>query len=193
MSQSHRAVPKHLVRSLACALALAGSLIATTTPASAGTRTTECPNIDVTPTASNSRTIRAAMLCLINVERARHERQPVDENPKLRRAARRHSADMVDAGYFAHTAPDGNTFVDRVLATGYVRRTGRWSLGENLAWGTGELGTPRGIHAAWMDSSGHKANILKRSYRDIGIGIQLGIPKDAGVGATFTTDFGVKA
>ena len=44
-----------------------------------------------------------------------------------------------------------------------------------------------------MHSRGHKANILKRSYRDIGIGTHLGNPTDASVGATFTTEFGVKA
>jgi uncharacterized protein YkwD len=45
---------------------------------------------------------------------------------------------------------------------------------------------------AWMDSSGHKANILKKSYREIGIGVRLGVPSDEGVGATITTDFGVR-
>jgi uncharacterized protein YkwD len=190
MSQSHLMVPKHLARSLACALLVAGSLVATTAPASAAA---DCPNSELTPTASNAGIIRAATMCLINAERAQLELRPVHGSPKLRRAARRHSADMVRAGYFAHTAPDGDTFVDRVLATGYVREDDAWSLGENLAWGTGERSTPRDIHAAWMRSRGHKANILKRSFRDIGIGIHLGIPTDAGVGVTVTTKFGVKA
>jgi uncharacterized protein YkwD len=43
-----------------------------------------------------------------------------------------------------------------------------------------------------MNSAGHKANILKRSYKELGIGIRLGVPNDAGVGATFTADFGAK-
>jgi uncharacterized protein YkwD len=45
---------------------------------------------------------------------------------------------------------------------------------------------------AWMNSAGHKANILKRSYKEVGVGIRVGTPSDAGVGATFTADFGAK-
>ena len=45
---------------------------------------------------------------------------------------------------------------------------------------------------AWMNSAGHKANILKKAYREVGIGIRLGVPTDEGVGATVTADFGVK-
>ena len=45
---------------------------------------------------------------------------------------------------------------------------------------------------SWMASPGHKANILKRAYREVGIGIRLGVPSDGTVGATYTADFGVK-
>ena len=43
-----------------------------------------------------------------------------------------------------------------------------------------------------MSSSGHKANIMKKAYREVGIGIRLGVPSDKAVGATITADFGVK-
>jgi uncharacterized protein YkwD len=99
---------------------------------------------------------------------------------------------MVSDGYFDHTAPSGTTFVDRILKAGYAKRTDGWSLGENLAWGTGDLSTPAGVMNSWMASPGHKANILKRAYREVGIGIRLGVPSDGTVGATYTTDFGVK-
>ena len=81
---------------------------------------------------------------------------------------------------------------DRIIGAGYVRRNDAWTLGENLAWGTGDLSTANGVMQAWMNSAGHKANILKRSYKELGIGIRLGVPNDAGVGATFTADFGAK-
>jgi uncharacterized protein YkwD len=114
------------------------------------------------------------------------------EIAQLRAAAVAHSADMVARSYFAHTTPTGQTFVDRILHAGHTRRGDGWSLGENLAWGTGDLGTARGIQAAWMHSSGHRTNILKPAYREVGIGVHRGVPDDAGAGATFTLDFGVK-
>ena len=73
-----------------------------------------------------------------------------------------------------------------------TQRNDGWSLGENLAWGSGELGTARGIHEAWMRSNGHRANILNPDFRELGIGIRPGVPKDATVGATYTANFGVK-
>jgi uncharacterized protein YkwD len=68
------------------------------------------------------------------------------------------------------------------------------ALGENIAWGTGNLGTAAKIQRAWMASPGHRANILRRQFREIGIGIAVGAPVDAGGldGATFTADFGVR-
>jgi uncharacterized protein YkwD len=152
----------------------------------------DCPNTNLMPTADNLDQIRAAVLCLHNQLRASKGLPALKDNAKLRKAALGHSADMVTEGYFDHTAPAGDTFVDRVLGAGYVKRNDAWSLGENLAWGTGDLSTPAGVLQAWMNSAGHKANILKRGYREVGIGIRLGVPSDAGVGATFTADFGTK-
>jgi uncharacterized protein YkwD len=145
------------------------------------------------PTADNVDVIRAAVLCLHNQIRAQHNLPLLRDNVKLRKAAVGHSVDMVDEGYFDHTTPSGDTFVDRILGAKYAKQTDGWTLGENLAWGTGDLSTPAGVMQAWMNSAGHKANILKRSYREVGIGIRLGVPTDAGVGATFTADFGAKS
>lgn len=171
------------------ALALAGAAPAAAVPSVAAA---DCPSIDVAPTAANTAEIRASILCLTNAERLRRGLVSLRENVRLRSAALAHSSEMVREGYFAHTTPDGDTFVDRILAARYTRRTAGWSLGENLAWGTGDVSTPRGVHYAWMRSSGHRANILKASYRELGIGVRTGVPKDAGVGATYTTNFGVK-
>jgi uncharacterized protein YkwD len=153
----------------------------------------ECANANLMPTADNLDAIRAAVLCLHNQVRASKGLPALKDNGKLRTAALTHSNDMVTEGYFDHTAPSGSTFVDRILSARYAKRTDGWSLGENLAWGTGDLSTPAGVMNAWMNSAGHKANILKRSYKEVGIGIRLGVPSDAGVGATFTADFGVKS
>jgi uncharacterized protein YkwD len=82
--------------------------------------------------------------------------------------------------------------VDRIIGAGYAKRNDGWTLGENLAWGTGDLSSAKGVMDAWMNSPGHKANILKKAYKEVGIGIKLGVPSDNGVGATVTADFGVK-
>lgn len=152
----------------------------------------QCPSADVALAATNADAIRGGILCLTNAERRLHRLTPLRENLKLRKAALGHASDMVRRSYFSHTAPSGASFVDRIVRSGYTARGESWSLGENLAWGTGDLGTARAVHEAWMRSSGHRANILKAAYRELGIGIQPGVPKDADVGATFTTDFGVR-
>jgi uncharacterized protein YkwD len=78
-------------------------------------------------------------------------------------------------------------FAGRIRKTGYRGTT----VGENIAWGSGPYATPRSIVRMWMYSPGHRANILRASFTEIGIGVALGAP-EAGVSgaATYTTDFG---
>jgi len=152
-----------------------------------------CANVDTLPGPGNLGEIRAAVLCLNNRERAAHGLPPLRENPKLRRAAQGHSDDMVASGFFAHESLSGADMADRILRTGYARNQS-WSLGENIAWGTYNLGTAAEIQRAWMESPGHRANILRRQFREIGIGVAVGAPVGSGglEGATYTADFGVR-
>jgi uncharacterized protein YkwD len=152
----------------------------------------ECANADLEATKDNVREIRAAILCLHNQIRAEHDLPTLRENKKLRKAALGHSRDMVNNTFFEHTTPDGVTMVDRILRARYVREDDGWVLGENLAWGTGSYGTPRGALDAWMESPGHRANILKRSFREMGVGVVLGVPVSDAAGTTYTVDFGVR-
>jgi uncharacterized protein YkwD len=99
---------------------------------------------------------------------------------------------MVTAGLFSHDSPDGRDFEDRILAAGYRSLGAGWTVGENIAWGTGSLATPRAITAAWMNSPGHRANVLEPDYREIGIGVALGTPGAGADGATYTSDFGAR-
>jgi uncharacterized protein YkwD len=151
-----------------------------------------CADADLQPAAGNLDAIRDAVLCLHNEIRARHDLPLLRENARLRRAAAGHSEDMVARRYFEHTAPGGVTMVDRILRARYARANQGWAFGENLAWGTGRLGTPRGVMQAWMESPGHRANVLRRSYRELGIGVVTGIPSGSERGATYTADFGVR-
>jgi uncharacterized protein YkwD len=161
-------------------------------PKAKTSQTISCQNVDVVPTNENLELVRDAILCLHNQIRAQHNLPLLKENAKLRKAASSHAADMVDEGFFDHTSPEGDSFVDRIIGAGYAKRNDGWTLGENLAWGTGDLSSAKGLMDAWMASSGHKANILKKAYREVGVGIRTGVPTDEGVGATITADFGAK-
>jgi uncharacterized protein YkwD len=152
----------------------------------------ECANADLLPAAGNLDAIRAAIVCLHNKVRAENDLPALKGAAKLRRAAEAHSADMVASGYFSHTSKSGASMVDRILRSGYVGGNDGWMLGENLEWGTGSLATPRGAVDAWMRSPGHRANLLKRGYKHLGVGIALGVPTGGDAGATYTVDFGTR-
>jgi uncharacterized protein YkwD len=161
----------------------------------ANTSQNACANTSLKPTRANLELVRDAVLCLHNRERARHGLPRLRENPLLRRAAERHTDNMVSERFFDHTSPSGSTMVERIRRTGYTKRARSWALGENIAWGSGSLATAAQIHRSWMKSAGHRANILQRSFREIGIGIESGLPvrlSAAQSGATYTTDFGFR-
>ncbi|MFF5973860.1 sigma-70 family RNA polymerase sigma factor [Streptomyces sp. NPDC012769] len=101
---------------------------------------------------------------LVNTERSRAGCGPLSENSLLTKAAQGHSDDMAARDFFDHTNPDGDGPGERVTATGY-----RWSTyGENIAKGQR---TPAQVMDSWMNSPGHRANILNCDFREIGIGI----------------------
>jgi uncharacterized protein YkwD len=130
------------------------------------------------------RAARAATLCLLNAERGARGLDALHTSTKLAHAAQGHADDMVDRRYFAH----GN-FGARIARTGWGRHRRTYTIGENLGYGSSAEATPRAIVAAWMESPGHRANILQRRFHAIGIGIAAGTP-DGGAGTTYSTDFG---
>ena len=144
------------------------------------------------PSGANLATVAESTLCLLNGERADRGLATLRLNDRLQRAALGHGNDMVDHRYFAHQGRDGSQPAERIRAAGYLSGAGQWRIGENLAWGTGELATPKAIMAAWMNSAGHRANILQPAYREIGFGVLAGNPSSPqNGGATFVTEFGV--
>ncbi len=85
---------------------------------------------------------------------------------------------MDEHDYFAHISPSGQTLLMRIQASGFIPNGNvGYTLGENIAWGTLWLGTPRAIVKAWMESPGHRANILNGSYRYTGIGVDPDLPQ----------------
>jgi len=150
-----------------------------------------CANAALQPDSSNLATVAEATLCLLNGERADRGLATLRANDRLQRAALAHGNDMVEHSYFSHAGRNGSQPAERIRASGYLSNGGSWRIGENLAWGTGELASPKAIMAAWMNSAGHRANILQPAYREIGFGVLAGNPASRGNGgATFVTEFG---
>lgn len=171
------------LRALILALATTATMAA---PASAA----GCANDDIAPTSKSLSEVKAATLCLVNEERADRGLKPLSTDARLGRAALRHSRDMVNRRYFDHRSPSGATMVERAKRARYFASASSWSLAENLAWGTGSLGTPKAIVRGWMNSSTHRANILNGRLREVGLGVVTGTPSAGSGGATYTMLFG---
>ncbi|MEA2218547.1 MAG: hypothetical protein QOJ35_1173 [Solirubrobacteraceae bacterium] len=154
-----------------------------------------CAGADLEPSTSNTPQLREATLCLLNSERTTRGLTPLASSPHLAKAAQKYSLSMVRERFFDHVSPGGSTLLSRVRrGTSYLRGARTYALGENIAWGSGELATPDETVKAWMDSAGHRHNILNPRFRHIGIGVAIGAPED-GQGmpaATYTTDFGFR-
>lgn len=156
---------------------------------------TPCQNTELTPAAENLPLVRAAVLCLVNQERAQNGRSPLALNASLEQAAEGHCTELIADDYFAHVSPSGETPVQRIAATGYIPGPSvGYAIGENLAWGTLSLSTPKAIVAAWIASPGHLANILESQYTETGIGVTPAVPASLGEGqpgASYAQEFGV--
>lgn len=136
------------------------------------------PSATETPAAAT--TTVAQVVELVNKERATAGCGPLTEDAQLEKAAQAHSDDMAARNFFEHTNPDGADPGQRITAAGY-----RWSTyGENIAQGQQ---TPQAVMESWMNSPGHRANILNCSFKNIGVGVHKGSG-----GPWWTQDFGAK-
>jgi uncharacterized protein YkwD len=153
-----------------------------------------CPGADLLPTEQDLGRVRAAVLCLVNRERAGQGEGPLAPNKRLEQAAQGHTESMAFGNYFEEDGPRGETPVSRMRAIGYISSSHiRHEVGENIGWGTLRLATPRAIVAAWMASPGHRANILDARFRDSAVGVSPHPPSSlagAQAGAIYTQDFG---
>ncbi|MFD5714931.1 sigma-70 family RNA polymerase sigma factor [Streptomyces pharetrae] len=139
------------------------------------------PSAPGTPPAQPAPTGTVAqVVALVNEERAAAGCAPLTEDPQLNQAAQGHSEDMAARGFFDHTNPDGADPGRRTTAAGYA-----WSTyGENIARGQQ---TPEAVMESWMNSPGHRANILNCSFEDIGVGVH-----DGSGGPWWTQNFGAQ-
>lgn len=107
---------------------------------------------------------RSRVVELVNQERGRNGLAPLAESGALTNSAEAYALYMATANFFGHTGLDGSTLRSRAEGAGY---TGWTWLGENIAAGQT---SPDAVLQAWMNSPGHRANILSPSAREIGIG-----------------------
>ena len=109
----------------------------------------------------------AEVVRLVNLERQKNGLSPLEEDWQLSRVARYKSQDMKDKGYFSHTSPTYGSPFQMMKSFGISYR----SAGENIARGQA---TPSAVVNAWMNSSGHRANILNKNFTHIGVGYVSG-------------------
>lgn len=141
-----------------------------------------------TGTSVTLATTEKAMLVKHNRVRADRGLKKLCIHPALQRAAKKHSQDMIDRDYFSHNSKDGSTFAQRIKREGYKYRY----AGENIAYGSGSLGAPDNIFKNWMNSSGHRTNILNKNFREVGIGAATGTYKSYSNTTMWTADFGTR-
>jgi uncharacterized protein YkwD len=107
------------------------------------------------------------MQCLTNYARAQQSLAPLQLNTTLNAAGQAKLGSDITCAEFSHT-PCGQPF-DSVFAT-YLQGATSYEIGENIAWGTGNYGTPRQTMNGWLHSTGHRENILTAAYAELGIG-----------------------
>jgi len=122
----------------------------------------QIPQLESTVSSYESEVIR-----LVNEIRQKNGLRPLTANWELSRVARYKSQDMRDNGYFSHNSPTYGTPFQMLSAFGLSYRT----AGENIAKG---YASPQAVVNGWMNSSGHRANILNGSYTQIGVGYVSG-------------------
>jgi len=152
---------------LAGALAWGSLTLATATPAGAGGSTVDgaLPASDRTVQRAGKASMERKVVRLTNKKRTAHGCDRLKVRKSIRKAARKHSERMADAGVLDHQLPGEPDVGERLEDAGYDNWT---SWGENIAQG---YATPKAVVKAWMDSPGHRANILDCDFEHIGVGL----------------------
>jgi uncharacterized protein YkwD len=172
---------------LACAATALAALVGAFAPAPAharaGGRTTELSLLE------------SGVLAQINFIRVQHDLAPLRLSAELGEAADEHSQEMASDGYFEHDSFDGSVFWKRIGAFYSSAGYGYWSVGENLLWGSPNVGSV-GALQMWMRSPDHRENILNPRWREIGVSAVHAVHAPGTYRhktvTIITTDFGVR-
>jgi uncharacterized protein YkwD len=111
--------------------------------------------------------VRAAMLAQVNAQRTAAGAAPLVLDPRLSEVAQQHAEDMLARSYYDHESPEGLQPRDRVLRAGYPARM----VAENIARGPTSV---EEVLSAWMQSRGHRGNLLHSAFTELGVGCAVG-------------------
>jgi len=158
------------------AATFAAAALCSTSPALGATRAAErylaprvaCPG-QANPSASLSQQA-VSLHCLVNWARGRRGLRGVRELPVLDRSALLRALEIRHCNDFSHT-PCGQPFTAVFYTVRYLGAAANASVGENLAWGQGTLGTARSTMRSWLSSPGHRANLLDPGWKDFGLSV----------------------
>lgn len=116
------------------------------------------------PSLGETKSMETEVVRLVNIERANNGLAPLKENWELSRVARFKSNDMITKNYFSHTSPTyGDPF--KMMTSFGLKYS---YAGENIAMGQK---TPKEVVQAWMNSPGHRSNILNKNFTEVGVGV----------------------
>lgn len=138
----------------------APTAVPTTEPTASPTAT---PTAAPTAATSSESAMEQEVLALVNEVRAENGLSALTWAEDIAEIARAHSADMINRSFFSHTNPDGESPFDRLKSNGISYN----AAAENIAYGQR---TAEAVMESWMNSSGHRANILNKNVKEIGIG-----------------------
>ena len=139
----------------------------------ATTSTTTTTTTTLAPTASfDARGWESEILRITNVERQNAGLNPLVSCTRLANSALAHTNRMLEGQFFSHSDPGtGTASGDRIRSTGYFDSSNGWGYGENIAMG---YSSPNATMVGWMNSPGHRANILNPSFTHLGVGVNIG-------------------
>lgn len=121
-------------------------------------------------TVTRAASLEELILRQVNEVRAARSLALFTASRGLSRSAAAHSRAMLTRGFFAHESANGTSFSSRIRAF-YAQRSSTWTVGENLAMFGGITPTATAVVDAWMNSPGHRANLLRGSFREAGVAV----------------------
>jgi uncharacterized protein YkwD len=130
-----------------------------------------CAGADVPATAASAAATRAAIVCLIDAERAPRHRPALRRNPRLQAAAQKFARSLDADRPLTHGGAGGSTPLTRIADAGYARGADGFSAAETLGRSKGSLATPAARVAAWLGSPSTRRLLLSAKYRDVGVGV----------------------
>jgi uncharacterized protein YkwD len=163
---------RHSISTLAAIAALVAVTLAATvallaSPSLEGASAATCANAEAPAQELERKALRKALICLINKQRQARDLVRLHKNKPLKRVAQRHTNTMVKTDCLLHQCPGEAGMGQRIQRSGYLDGARRWAYAEN----TGCAVTAKAMVNRWMDSDFHRGNVLRRKFRDIGVGV----------------------